>query len=278
MDQARAPRGMTGWPQRTLSAGLLEGHGRRSAGSATVRHRKPLPADLGPLDVPRIPVSGGLQPIRTHVSPVLPRLVIWAAGRPERGIHARDPHIFHAGDAAGVDPQHLDVDDQEAEVELARLIVDPGARRQGLGRHLAAGLARLARLGIRECSCGSIPATPPPSAVIPPATSRSGRIRRLPGTSASRSATSGSAWPRNACPLYRPLARGGGQSRHSSGMAVRADHRFWASPGLFTDIPASAHRALERHKAESAVAERSPGAGCPPPDRPWPKPPALYRA
>lgn len=38
------------------------------------------------------------------------------------------------------------VDDQEAEVELARLIVDPGVRGQGLGRHLAAGLARLARL------------------------------------------------------------------------------------------------------------------------------------
>jgi ribosomal protein S18 acetylase RimI-like enzyme len=38
------------------------------------------------------------------------------------------------------------VDDDEAEVELARLIVDPGERGQGLGRHLAAGLARLARL------------------------------------------------------------------------------------------------------------------------------------
>jgi ribosomal-protein-alanine N-acetyltransferase len=37
------------------------------------------------------------------------------------------------------------VDDDEAEVELARLIVDPGERGQGLGRHLAAGLARLAR-------------------------------------------------------------------------------------------------------------------------------------
>lgn len=37
------------------------------------------------------------------------------------------------------------VDDQEAEVELARLIVDPGVRGQGLGRYLAAGLARLAR-------------------------------------------------------------------------------------------------------------------------------------
>lgn len=37
------------------------------------------------------------------------------------------------------------VDDYEAEVELARLIVDPGERGQGLGRYLAAGLARLAR-------------------------------------------------------------------------------------------------------------------------------------
>ena len=38
------------------------------------------------------------------------------------------------------------VDDQEAEVELARLIVDPGERGQGLGRYLAVDLARLAQL------------------------------------------------------------------------------------------------------------------------------------
>lgn len=38
------------------------------------------------------------------------------------------------------------VDDKEAEVELARLIVDPGERGQGLGRYLAVGLAREARL------------------------------------------------------------------------------------------------------------------------------------
>ena len=61
------------------------------------------------------------------------------------------------------------VDEQEAEVELARLIVDPGVRRQGLGQHLAAGLARLAPgSGIRGCSCGSIQAIPPPFAVMPP--------------------------------------------------------------------------------------------------------------
>jgi ribosomal protein S18 acetylase RimI-like enzyme len=37
------------------------------------------------------------------------------------------------------------VDDHEAEVELARLIVDPAERGQGLGRRLATGLAGLAR-------------------------------------------------------------------------------------------------------------------------------------
>ena len=38
------------------------------------------------------------------------------------------------------------VDDDEAEVELARLIVDPGERGQGLGQHLAMELSHLARL------------------------------------------------------------------------------------------------------------------------------------
>jgi len=49
--------------------------------------------------------------------------------------------------------------------------------------------------GNRGCSCGSIPATSPPSAVTPRrALRRSSRIRRPLGTSASRSATYGSAW------------------------------------------------------------------------------------
>jgi [ribosomal protein S18]-alanine N-acetyltransferase len=38
------------------------------------------------------------------------------------------------------------VDDDEAEVELARLIVDPSERGQGLGQYLAVELTRLARL------------------------------------------------------------------------------------------------------------------------------------
>jgi len=37
------------------------------------------------------------------------------------------------------------IDDDEAEVELARLIVDPGERGQGLGRHLVTALAAVAR-------------------------------------------------------------------------------------------------------------------------------------
>src|SRR5215472_13386196 len=38
------------------------------------------------------------------------------------------------------------IDDDEAEVELARLIVDPGERGQGLGQYLAGELTRLARV------------------------------------------------------------------------------------------------------------------------------------
>ena len=37
------------------------------------------------------------------------------------------------------------IDDDEAEVELARLIVDPAERGRGLGRRLATGLSGLAR-------------------------------------------------------------------------------------------------------------------------------------
>lgn len=90
------------------------------------------------------------------------------------------------------------VDDEEAEVELARLIVNPGERGQGLGRYLAAGLACAARSGIHRCSCGSLPATSPPFAVTQRrASSPSSPIRRPSGTPDSRSTMSGSARPSN---------------------------------------------------------------------------------
>jgi hypothetical protein len=101
MDQARAPRGMTGWPQRTLSAGLLEGHGRRSAGSATVRHRKPLPADLGPLDVP--PDSGIRRPpANSNTRLTGPPPARHLGGRAAGAWHpcARSTHLPAPGDRA----------------------------------------------------------------------------------------------------------------------------------------------------------------------------------
>jgi len=51
--------------------------------------------------------------------------------------------LYRAGRLVGYG--ELWVDDDEAEVELARLIVDPGERGQGLGRCLVTGLADLAR-------------------------------------------------------------------------------------------------------------------------------------
>lgn len=47
------------------------------------------------------------------------------------------------------------VDDEEAGVELARLIVAPGERGQGLGRRLATMLAGLAGPSTRWYFCGS---------------------------------------------------------------------------------------------------------------------------
>ena len=51
--------------------------------------------------------------------------------------------MFRAGQLVAYG--ELWVDDDEAEVEIARLIVDPGQRGQGLGRRLAMALADLAR-------------------------------------------------------------------------------------------------------------------------------------
>jgi len=71
------------------------------------------------------------------------------------------------------------VDDEEAEVELARLIVDPGERGQAWAGTWPPGWPVRPGSGIRGCSCGSIPATSPPFAVMPRrASSRSSPIRR----------------------------------------------------------------------------------------------------
>jgi len=72
-------------------------------------------------------------------APVPPRQInAWARE------HAVQPFGMYRGGRL-VAYGELWVDDDEAEVELARLIVDPGERGQGLGRRLAAGLADVAR-------------------------------------------------------------------------------------------------------------------------------------
>ena len=59
------------------------------------------------------------------------------------------------------------VDDDEAEVELARIIVDPAERGHGLGRHLVTSLAAWPGPDIRGSSSGSIRVTSPHGAVTP---------------------------------------------------------------------------------------------------------------
>jgi ribosomal protein S18 acetylase RimI-like enzyme len=74
-----------------------------------------------------------------RAAPVPPRQInAWARehGVQPFGMYCGGPLVAYG---------ELWVDDDEAEVELARLIVDPGERGQGLGRRLAAGLAGLAR-------------------------------------------------------------------------------------------------------------------------------------
>jgi GNAT superfamily N-acetyltransferase len=99
------------------------------------------------------------------------------------------------------------VDDDEAEVELARLIVDPRERGRGLGRYLVTELAGRARevhplvfLRVHPAnhsSCGSTRRTTPRSAATPRrASSRWRRSRPRSGTPASPSAISGSRRPR----------------------------------------------------------------------------------
>jgi GNAT superfamily N-acetyltransferase len=85
------------------------------------------------------------------------------------------------------------VDDGEAEVELARLIVDPAERGQGLGRRMVTGLAGLARARYPRVFVRVRTTSPHSAVTLRRALTPSSRVRRPSGTLASRSATSGSA-------------------------------------------------------------------------------------
>jgi GNAT superfamily N-acetyltransferase len=125
------------------------------------------------------------------------------------------------------------VDDDEAEVELARLIVDPRERGHGLGRRLAMGLADRPGPGIRGSSCGSIRTTSPHGDAMPRRVSnRSPRIRRPFGTRRSRSIMCGSALPRNAS---QPFA--------SSGSAPPAWRSRYLEADIWTELIAELFRA-----------------------------------
>ena len=101
---------------------------------------QPFPADLAPV------VSGWARTLEevlrwcSHPAAPVPARQInaWAS---EDGVQAfalyRDERLVAYGE--------LWVDDAAAEVEIARLIVDPAERNRGLGRHLTSGLAALAR-------------------------------------------------------------------------------------------------------------------------------------
>jgi ribosomal protein S18 acetylase RimI-like enzyme len=85
------------------------------------------------------PLAGVLRALPTTLCTPAGQISAWAR---EDGVQ---PYGLYQGQRL-VACGELWVDDQEAEVEPARLIVDPGVRGRGLGRHLAAGLAHLASL------------------------------------------------------------------------------------------------------------------------------------
>ncbi|WP_436758716.1 GNAT family N-acetyltransferase [Streptosporangium sp. V21-05] len=74
-----------------------------------------------------------------HEFPLPARVVAdWQLGE-----DVRSHMLFADGDPLGYG--ELWVDPEEGEIELARIIVAPGARGAGIGRHLVRGLAALAR-------------------------------------------------------------------------------------------------------------------------------------
>jgi len=108
--------------------------------AAMAVHLRPFPADSAEV------VSGWA---RTREE-----VIMWG-GRPAASVPAAQINAWARED--GVQPfglyrdgrlvayGELWIDDDEAEVELARLIVDPGERGRGLGRRLVMALAALAR-------------------------------------------------------------------------------------------------------------------------------------
>ena len=90
------------------------------------------------------------------------------------------------------------VDDAEAEVELARLIVDPANKARAWADVWWPGWPTWPGPDIRGSSCGFTRTTSPHSAARPArVSSPSSRIRRRRGTPPNRSTTFGSALSRN---------------------------------------------------------------------------------
>ncbi len=91
------------------------------------------------------------------------------------------------------------LDDEEEEVELARLIVAPSHRGRGIGRQLVSELVELARAGYPDVFVRVHPDNAAAcTAIEPPASIAWTQTRKPSGTLRSRSTTSGSATSRAA--------------------------------------------------------------------------------
>jgi ribosomal protein S18 acetylase RimI-like enzyme len=118
---------------------MMTGDRRKEAAAVPLRLR-PFPADLA--DVVSGWATTGQDVLMWCGAVVAPvpasQIRAWA------GEDGAEPFGLYRGQRL-VAYGELWVDDEEGEVELARLIVDPAERGRGVGRCLAAGLARLAQ-------------------------------------------------------------------------------------------------------------------------------------